>query len=220
MKRLLSIFMISALLFTLACEGPEGPAGAPGPQGPAGANGTAGPPGPAGTSTAADSTLSTIYQITGWNFTAQEDFGLGINFDDQNIAFSNTDALLIYRLWTVLGDTTTGLIPVWRMLPQTIYFRSAQDTTKKETLQYDFLFTPNEAFIFLDGTVDLTQLNAAWTTNQTFRFVVIPGEFGQRSDGTKRKINLKDFNVDYNDYNAVIKYFRLSDKKVNHINLR
>jgi hypothetical protein len=219
MKRLLPIFMMLALLFTLACEGPEGPSGAPGPQVAADPNGAAGP-GPARAIAATDSTSSRIYQISGWNFTAEGEFGLGIGFANNQIAFSDTDALLIYRLWTVIGDTTTGPIPVWRMLPQTVYFRSEQDSTKKETLQYDFLYTRDQAFIFLDGTVDLTQLGSVWTTNQTFRFVIIPGEFGMRTDGTKRKINLKDFNVDYSDYNAVIKYFRLSDKKVQHLTRR
>lgn len=214
--------MLLALFFSQACEGPEGPPGPAGPQGTAGAAGApgapgaAGPQGPPGTPAS-----STVYDIGDWDFTAEDNFTLGLSFADNEIEVSESDAILLYRLWSVVGQAPNQK-PVWRMLPQLIYF--APDTTQpaapRETLQYDFVHTPDELAIFMDGTVDLTKLNARWTTDQVFRLVVVPGEFAQRTDGTKRKINLADYNVDYNDYEAVIKYFKLSDKNVRKLNLR
>jgi hypothetical protein len=208
MKKILPIFMLLALFFSQACEGPEGPQGPPGPAGPqgqAGAPGATGPPGPAGTPAS-----STVYDITGWNFSA-DTTQLGFAFADLEINVSEADAILVYRLSGVFEEK-----PIWRMLPSIIYFSEP----KGATLQYDFLYTPEELLIFIDGTVDLATLGEGWTKDQVFRLVVVPGEFGQRTDGTKRKINLADYNVDYNDYHAVIKYFRLSDKSVRRINRR
>jgi hypothetical protein len=210
MKKLLPVLMLLALFFSQACEGPEGPQGPPGPQGDPGQQG---PTGPAGTPAS-----STVYDIGDWDFTADEEFTLGLSFPDNDIEISESDALLVYRLWNVVDQK-----PVWRMLPQIIYFPPADTTlpaNQKETLQYDFVHTPEELAIFMDGTVDLTKLGAGWTTDQVFRLVVVPGEFAQRTDGTKRKINLSDYNVDYNNYEAVIKYFRLSDKHVRKIKPR
>jgi hypothetical protein len=209
MKKMLPVLMLLALLCSQACEGPEGetgPAGPAGPQGPAGATGPQGPPGTPAS--------STVYDISGWDFTPQDTFRLGLSFAANQVEVGEADAILVYRLWTVVDQT-----PVWRMLPQIIYFPIA-GSTQKETLQYDFVHTPEDMLIFMDGTVDLTKLGPIWTTGQVFRIVVVPGEFAQRTDGTKKKINLADYNVDYNDYEAVIKYFRLSDKNVRKIKLR
>lgn len=206
--------MLLALLLSQACEGPEGPQGPPGPEGPPGQAGAPGAPGPAGTPAS-----STVYDIGDWDFTAAEDFTLGISFPDNGIEVSESDALLVYRLWNVTDAGT----PIWRMLPQTVYFPPADTTlpaSARESLQYDFVHTFEELAIFMDGTVDLNTLGEGWTTDQVFRLVVVPGEFAQRTDGTKSKINLADYNVDYNDYEAVIKYFRLSDKHVRKIRVR
>lgn len=201
--------MMLGLFMNQACEGPEGPPGPAGPQGAAGAQGPAGPAGPPGTPAS-----STVYDITGWDFTADNNYQLGLDFAANGLAVSEADAILVYRLWGATNDQK----PIWRMLPQLIYFAPPEGSTQKETLQYDFVYTPAGLAIFMDGTTNLATLGASWTTDQVFRVVVIPGEFGQRKDGTKTKINLADYNVDYNNYEEVIKYFRLADKNVRRIN--
>jgi hypothetical protein len=209
MKRLLPIFMMLALFLSQACEGPEGPAGAPGPAGPPGPAGTTGTQGAPGTPA-----TSMIYEIGGWNFTAETNFELGIVFADYEMPVTESDAILVYRLWNVVEQT-----PVWRILPQVIYL-PAQDTTQKVTLQYDFVHSPEALAIFMDGTADLNTLPEGLTTEQVFRIVVIPGQIAERRDGTKKKMNLSDYNVDYNNYEEVIKFFRLSDKNVRKISLK
>jgi hypothetical protein len=207
MKRLIPILMLLlALIVSQACEGPEGPAGAPGPQGPQGPAGAAGTAGAAGAP--GSSVSSTIYEISGWNFAA-DTTQLGFSFADFNIPVNDSDAVLVYRLRGVVNNTT----PVWSMLPQLIFFPD------KTTLQYDFIHSSQALAIFINGSVNLDSLGTQWTKNQVFRLVVIPGQFGLRTDGTRRKINLADYNVDYKNYEAVLKYFRLSDKNVRRISL-
>jgi hypothetical protein len=208
MKKLLPILMLLALFFSQACEGPEGPAGAPGPAGPQGPAGAPGATGPAGTPA-----TSSVYEFNNWDFTAADNFALELDFALNEIEVSESDAILVYRLWDQLEDGT----PIWRMLPQLIFF-PVENSNQKVTLQYDFVHTQQLLAIIMSGSVDLATLGAGWTTDQVFRIVVIPGTFAQRTDGTKKKINLADYNVDYNNYEAVIKYFRLSDKNVRRLN--
>lgn len=207
MKRLVPILMLLALFFSQACEGPEGPAGAPGPagpQGPAGAPGATGPPGTPAT--------SSVYEFNNWDFTAADNFVAELDYALNGVEATESDAILVYRLWDVLDDGT----PIWRMLPQLVFF-PVENSNEKLTLQYDFVHGADFLAILMNGTVDLTTLGTGWTTGQVFRIVVIPGEFAQRTDGTKKKINLADYNVDYNNYEEVIKFFRLSDKNVRRV---
>jgi hypothetical protein len=201
--------MLLALLIGQACEGPDGPAGPPGPQGDPGPAGTPGLPGAPGTAA-----TSMVYEFGGWNFAAATNYSEPLDFADNKMEVSESDAILVYRLWNVVEE-----VAIWRMLPQVIFF-PVENSTQKETLQYDFVHYLEGLTIFMDGSINLATLGTGWTTDQVFRIVVIPGEFAQRQDGTKKKINLADYNVDYNDYEAVIKYFRLSDKNVRRINVK
>ncbi len=100
-------------------------------------------------------------------FQIELDFNAANNFSDsENYGFevSDTDVTLVYILW----DTADGN-DVWRLLPQTVDFNDG-------TLIYNFDFTKKDVRFFLEGTVDLTTLDAEWTQKQVFRVVVVPAD--------------------------------------------
>ena len=67
-------------------------------------------------------------------------------------------------------------------------------------MDYNFDFTRYDVSIFLDANFPLVDLSSAWTQNQTFRIVIVPGYFSNRS-ATQ---------VDLNDYDAVIQAYGIS----------
>jgi hypothetical protein len=103
--------------------------------------------------------------------------------------------VLVYRLFDVIGGED-----VWRSLPQTVYLTQGE-------LDYNFDFTRNDINIFLDSNFDLTTLSASWAQNQTFRIVIIPGYFSNKSNQV----------VDFNDYNAVVKAFNINESNIKTI---
>jgi hypothetical protein len=75
-----------------------------------------------------------------------------------------SDVTLVYIEW----ETENGE-PIWRLLTQTEYFEDG-------VLVYNYDFTQDDVRFFLDGTVDFSTLDNAWTQNQAFRVVVIPAD--------------------------------------------
>ena len=103
----------------------------------------------------------------------------------------DTDVVLIYRK---AGSTTDGS-PVWQSIPRSIYFDS-------NVLDYDFDFSRNDIMIYADGNYALST-TPEYVMSQTFRVVLVPASQGG-----------KNANVDYSDYNSVIRYFKIDDTKV------
>lgn len=103
----------------------------------------------------------------------------------------DTDVVLIYRK---AGSTTDGS-PVWQSIPRSIYFAS-------NVLDYDFDFSKNDIMIYADGNYTLST-TPEYISGQTFRVVLVPASQGG-----------KNANVDYSDYNSVIRYFKIDDTKV------
>lgn len=191
MKRFLHFAMLVALMFTIACEGPEGP---PGPEGIPGAQGPQGPQGPPGATQTGQ-----VLDIGGWDFTEENEYFLGIAFEDYDIEILESDIALVFRLHTVYEDDNGEGVAVWRALPQIVMFEEGM-------LQYDYIFSYEFLAIFMDTQFDISELGEGWTTDQAFRIVVVPGEaVNARTRGTA---------VDHSNYEEVIKYYNLSDKKV------
>jgi len=64
----------------------------------------------------------------------------------------------------------------------------------------------------LDADYNIKTNTPEILTNQTFRIVIIPGDYATYStSGTKTTP------VDYHDYNAVIKYYHIDDSKVEEL---
>jgi hypothetical protein len=217
MKKLLPIFMLLALFFSQACEGPEGPPGPAGPQGPAGtagAPGATGPQGPPGTS------------VTGTVFEFEVDFAAPNYFVSggypTGVTVGEADVVLVYQLFAVVQS-----MPVWAPLPQTydVKVKIAADSVVKP-LKYNFAHSQQALYLFVDAENEvLASISAsptqadAFLKGQAFRTVVIPGK-RLRTDGTKAKFNPKDYPVDFNNYEEVVKYFNIPDKNVRRVKLR
>jgi hypothetical protein len=195
--------MLLALCLSQACEGPEGPAGAPGPQGTAGAAGAQGPAGPAGP--AGTSVTGTVFDFeidfAAPNYAVNGSYPAGVTVGEG-------DLVLVYQLFFAQNN-----VPYWAPLPQT-YFLDGQPVT------YNFAYSTQSLLLLLQG--DPTVLAAAgdpYLKAQAFRVVVLPGK-KKRMEGGKATFNPKDYPVDFNKYEEVVRYFNLSDKQVPRTRLR
>ena len=119
--------------------------GPPGPQGPPGEPGL----------------IGTVFEAD-VDFMA-DDYSVVIPIPE-NIEIYQTDVVLVYLLEAV--DNNTGA-DIWTPLPQTFYLDEGE-------VVYNYNFTADNVAIFLDGTVDLSTLDAAFTTDQIFRIVIVP----------------------------------------------
>jgi hypothetical protein len=201
MKRLLPFFLLLSLCFSQACEGPEGPAGPPGPAGTAGAPGPAGPAGPAGTSV-----TGTVFEFEA-DFAAP-DYAVGGAYPT-GVTVGEADIVLVYLLYTVTQDNT----PYWAPLPQTFMVNA-------KPITYNAAFSTKGLLVFVEAEADvLTAAGDPYLKQQAFRAVVIPGK-RLRTDGRGAKFNPKDYPVDFNNYQEVIRYFNLSDQNVRRVTLR
>lgn len=134
-------------------------------------------------------TISEVFEVTR-NFSTANSFSTLVSF---GTPIYSSDMVLVYHLYDVVNGTD-----VWRLMPQTYYF------TNGDELDYNFDFTRNDVNIFLDANFPLTTLSSAWTQNQTFRVVIIPGFFSNKVSSQ----------VDFSDYNAVIKTLKIKEAAI------
>lgn len=147
-----------------------------------------GAPGPAGPD-------SEVYEVRNENFTLDIHNEYTI-YEKLNPNISISDNILIYRLSGTLDSQT----PIWQLIPRTFYLSQGE-------LDYDFDFTKEDFTIYANGTYDLST-TPAYLNNQTFRLVIIPGYFSNKSAAP----------VDLKDYNAVVKYYHIDDSKIKVLN--
>lgn len=79
------------------------------------------------------------------------------------------DVVLTYRLTEVVGGND-----VWRFVPQTLFFSEGE-------FEYVTDFTQDDISIYIDADFDPGIL-PGYTQNQTFRFVIIPGNVASTID--------------------------------------
>lgn len=133
--------------------------------------------------------LATTYEFTR-SFTTTNNFSTLVTFPQ---TIYDSDMVLVYRL----SGAASGA-DVWKLLPES-YFMS--DGTLD--FRYDFDFTKYDASIYMDG-YDLAGVSAAYRTNQVLRVVIVPSNFGNKMATP----------IDYNDYNAVAKAFKIDESKI------
>lgn len=108
------------------------------------------------------------------------------------------DVLLVYRQ----SGSNNGN-PVWQLLPKTYFFDQGD-------MDYTFDFTKNDFQLYANANFDLSAQNVAFNSsylyNQTFRIVIVPAGSGGTIIGKSA--------VNYNDYNAVIKYYKIDESKI------
>jgi hypothetical protein len=142
-------------------------------------------------------TIAEVFEINqNTSFTAANNYTVNYTLNPQ---IFNSDMILIYRL-----SGTSGGNDVWEALPQTYYFGGGV-----EYLQYTFDFTVNNINIYLDSNFDPAE-EPAFSLNQVFRVVVIPGYLSNKG-GTS---------VDLSNYNAVMQAYNLTDSNVRTIGER
>lgn len=189
MKKI-STLLIGAFFALASCttDSVQGPPGPPGPQGPEGISGVNG-------------FVGTAIDVTG-DMTAENFYTLTLYFDDINLEVLESDAILVYVKVGDGQDDANGVpIEIFRALPQT-YFQG------DKTVQYNFDFTFEDVFIFLDGInsdgteLDFAALDEEFRLNQKFRVIVIPADFAQNRkqlDLTNMKSVMKEFNIKESD---------------------
>lgn len=110
----------------------------------------------------------------------------------QGINITSTDVVLVYRQ----SGTDNGNA-IWQQIPRTLFLNEGE-------LDYDFDFTKSDVLIKAGGTIDFaTQTPAfinSYLNNQRFRIVLVPASQG------------KNANVDYSDYQSVIRYYNIPDR--------
>jgi hypothetical protein len=134
-------------------------------------------------------TISEVWEYTR-SFTPSNNFSNLIIFPRP---IFTSDMVLVYRL----SGVDNG-VDIWKLLPETYYFN---DGTLD--FRYDFDFTRFDASIFMDG-FDLGGVSPNFRINQVLRVVIIPGFFGNRTTN----------NTNFNNYNAVIKAYKIDETKI------
>lgn len=187
MKKLSTLIICA--FFALASCGTDSVEGPPGPEGPSGVNGF----------------IGTAIDLTG-NFTSDNSYTLSLFFADEGIEVFESDAVLVY---VKVGDgqiVDGSPVEIFRPLPQTFFQRD-------KVVQYNFDFTFEDVFIFLDGInsdgtdLDFAALDSEFRLNQKFRIIVVPAAFAQ----SKQQLDLTDIN-------AVMKALNIKEAEVKTLN--
>jgi hypothetical protein len=137
-------------------------------------------------------TISEVLEVT-TSFSQANNFSRLVTI---NPPIYSSDMILVYHLYDVVNGAD-----VWRLMPQTYFFPNGGE------LDYNFDFTRYDVSLFMDANFDMNTLTPAWTQNQTFRIVIIPGYLSGKS--SKK--------VDFNDYNATLKAFQIDSLKIRKI---
>jgi hypothetical protein len=106
----------------------------------------------------------------------------------------DSDNILIYRLSGTIDPQT----PIWQLIPRTLFLPEGE-------FDYDYDFSPIDFTIYAGGDFDIAQ-TPQYLNDQTFRIVIIPGYFSNRSTA-----------VDVTDYNAVIQAYGIDDSNVKQL---
>lgn len=105
-----------------------------------------------------------------------------------------SDVVLVYRR----DNSSTS--PAWQLIPKTYYLSGGRE------LDYNFLFDSKNIEVYTEWNFDPATMtaaeNALYHNSQTFRLVIIPADPAKNAN-----------KPDYNDYNAVVKYYNLKEPK-------
>ena len=135
-------------------------------------------------------TIAEVFEIKGVNFVLNA--GQYEIYRPLNPNIFASDNILIYRLSGTVNSTT----PIWQLIPRTLFLPQGE-------LDYDYDFSKEDFTIYAGGNYNLN-LTQSYINNQTFRIVIIPGSFGNRSSQPE----------DFSDYYSVLKRYNISDKKL------
>lgn len=126
-----------------------------------------------------------------------------------DISIQNTDVVLVYRR---AGNA-------WQQIPKTVYLDPVTSPSARK-FEYNFVFDTQKVQVRIDNeNFDLAGLSSAeaneYLVNQTFRIVLVPADQGKTTGKSAAKAN-----IDYSDYNAVVKYYNLDESKIKTVNVK
>lgn len=123
---------------------------------------------------------------------------------DGNYSYRNAintgleDSVVIYRLSGTINPQT----PIWQPIPRTVYLDNGNE------FDYDCDFSRVDFTVYAGGNYNITT-SPELLYDQTFRVVVIPGQFANKGN-----VNA----VDLSDYNAVAKAYHIDESSIRRIN--
>ncbi|MEI7510251.1 MAG: collagen-like protein [Flavobacterium sp.] len=165
------ITLFIAFIGMIGLQGCTGPQGAPGTPGQNGQDGL----------------LSQVIELQNVNFGYDSTNGYTI-YRTLSPSIYVSDNILVYRLTGTINSST----PIWQLIPRTLYLTQGD-------LDYDYDFSKIDFSIYAGGTYNLA-LTPTYINNQTFRIVILPGYFINKSK-----------QVDTSNYNEVIKAYNIDD---------
>jgi hypothetical protein len=136
-------------------------------------------------------TISEVFEVTR-NFNNANNYSTLVTYPHD---IYNSDMVLVY----LLDDVASGT-DVWRQMPQTYFLNNLGE------LDYNFDFTKFDARIFLESSFNLNDLPPVWSQNQTFRIVIVPGFFVNRSANSTDALPM--------DYESVIKRYNIKESSI------
>lgn len=184
MKRIFTLMFVSVFAFTSCSD--DGQIGPQGPQGPQG------PPGEGGE-------LAQVIDITG-DFSEGNNYTLTLDFNAEDLEVFETDAILVYLKDGEAGEADGLPVEIFRPLPQVYYVESGE-------VQYNYEFTFFQVDIFMEGTANFDELDAAFTQDQVFRVVIVPGEFAENSG------------VDLSNMDAVLNALDIQNSEISNLKM-
>lgn len=147
-----------------------------------------GPPGLPGE----DGLIAEVFELNNFNFFNDPADGF-IIYQKFTPRIFSSDVVLIYRLSGTIDSNT----PIWQLIPRTIFQANGRE------LDYDFDFSKEDFTIFARGNYDLS-LTPQYLNNQTFRIVIVPGNFSTA--------------INKNNYFAVTKALNFNENEIKKIN--
>ena len=153
MKKIATLLGAFLVLISISCEGPTGP---PGIDGANGENGL----------------TSQVFELENVDFgydASTNLFSYLITFSDfTSFEVLDSDAVLVYRYDGSIEFNNGEVADAWSLIPQNFFLDQG-------TIQYSNAHTYADTELFIDGNFDLSNLDPAFTDNQIFRVVIVPG---------------------------------------------
>jgi len=140
-------------------------------------------------------TIAEVFELRNVNFSYNSSTGGYFIYRNLNPQIYSSDNILIYRMSDVINSNT----PVWQLIPRTLYLNAGE-------LDYDYDFSRVDFTIYADGTYNLAN-TPQYINNQTFRIVIIPGYFSNKSA----------VEVDFNDYDSVVQAYGINPNTIKKI---
>lgn len=152
-----------------------------GPQGPPGYDGLDGQ----------DGVIAEVFELKNINFSYNATDGYTISQLLTPEIFAS-DVVLIYRMTGTIDSST----PIWQLIPRTLFLSQGE-------LDYDFDFSKEDFTIYVSGTYNLS-LTPQYINNQTFRIVIVPGDFSA--------------SINKNNYAEVMAALNINESQIQSIN--